>query len=352
MTLSTPLVSVIVPIYQVEAYLEVCVDSILAQTLQDIEVILVDDGSPDGCPAICDAYAAQDSRVKVIHQENLGAGAARNVGLAAAKGEYVIFLDSDDRFEHEMLEKMLARAQNQHADIVICKADSFDESGCRKAMPQQLREKLLRRCGSDAFCPQKEIPQHLFQFAMGWAWDKLYRRNFVVNAGLQFQNLAHTNDAYFVYLSLVQAGVVSVEPSVLVHHRMHDSSISHNTGKSTTSLVDALLAIHGQIQPLHHAAIEKSFYQWAMNMAVWHYRQLSGAAAAELQQSLRNELEPVLRLLDKGAAYYPRKRDWFRYKQCVLEQYTYKEWKIVGIPLLTREVEDGRVSYSFFKRIK
>lgn len=317
MNSTSPAVSVVVPIYKVERWLGQCVDSILAQTLREIEVILVDDGSPDACPAMCDAYAASDARVRVIHQPNKGAGPARNTGLVAARGEYVIFLDADDLYEPQMLERMVARAEKYHADVVICRADALEEDGRTRRMPNQLRLEHLRRCGVAAFCPRLEIPQHLFQFVCGWPWDKLYRREFVKQSGLLFQALPHTNDAYFVYLSLVKAAVVSVEPATLVHHRMHSSSISHNTAADTTSLTTALLAIHEQIVPLGIPALEKSFHHWALNMAVWHYRQLGGEAAAAMQQELRTRLEPALQLLAQGAAYYPRQRDWQRYKLCV-----------------------------------
>ena len=318
MTVSLPAVSVVMPIYKVERYLGLCVEAILAQTLREIEVILVDDGSPDGCPALCDAYAARDSRVRVIHQENQGAGAARNAGLCAAQGRYVIFLDSDDVYHPQMLERMVARAEKYRADVVICLADALEEeTGRTRSMPNQLRRELLKGVDANAFCPLQELPQQLFQLCAGWPWDKLYWREFVLQMGLQFQNLPHTNDAFFVYLSLVRASVVSVEPAVLVQHRMHGASISHNTGRSTTSLADALLAIHEQVLALGNAKLEKSFNHWAMNMAVWHYLQLAGPAAEMFQNSLRREVEPALQLLQKGASYYPRKRDWARYKVCV-----------------------------------
>ena len=99
-----PEISVIVPVYKAEAYLHACIDSILSQTFSDFELILVDDGSPDGCGAICDDYAARDSRVRVIHQKNQGQAAARNHALAAAKGEWVCFVDSDDAVHPQMLE--------------------------------------------------------------------------------------------------------------------------------------------------------------------------------------------------------------------------------------------------------
>lgn len=114
------LVSVIVPVYKAEQYLRLCVESILKQTYRNIEVILVDDGSPDACPRICDEYAAADARVRVIHKENGGAGLAREAGLAEAKGEYVLFADSDDWLDHDMIESCLNTALRDSADCVMC----------------------------------------------------------------------------------------------------------------------------------------------------------------------------------------------------------------------------------------
>ena len=102
-----PLISVIVPVYKVETYLHQCVDSILNQTYRNLEVILVDDGSPDGCPAICDEYAAMDNRVKVIHKKNGGLSDARNAGMAISRGEFLNFVDSDDVLPVDALENML-----------------------------------------------------------------------------------------------------------------------------------------------------------------------------------------------------------------------------------------------------
>ena len=314
---TVPQISVIVPVYNAVLHLLTCLQGICNQTFQDIEIICINDGSTDGTQEVLQKFCDSDVRVRVIHQRNQGAGPARNAGLAAARGKYVIFLDADDLYEPQMLERMLACAEKHHADVVICRADALEENGRRRSMPNQLRMEHLRRCGEDAFCPRLELPQHLFQFVCGWAWDKLYRRDFLLRSGLQFQSLPHTNDAYFVYLSLVKAAVVSVEPTILVHHRLHSGSTSRNTGADTTSLTTALLAIHEQIQPLEIPALEKSFHHWAMNMATWHYLQLSGEAAAALQQDFRTRLEPALQLLAKGAAYYSRKRDWQRYKRCV-----------------------------------
>jgi len=114
------LISVIVPVYKVEPYLRRCLDSILAQTYKNLEIILVDDGSPDNCGAICDEYAAKDDRIVVIHKENGGVSSARNVGLRTASGEWIGWVDSDDWIELDMFEYLLRQAQNTQADISIC----------------------------------------------------------------------------------------------------------------------------------------------------------------------------------------------------------------------------------------
>lgn len=121
--------SIIVPVYNVEPYLRRCIDSILAQTFTDFELILVDDGSPDNCPAICDEYAEKDSRIVVIHKQNGGLSDARNAGLDIARGEYIGFVDSDDFIHPQMYECLINAQAKSNADIVICNSIFVDEEG-------------------------------------------------------------------------------------------------------------------------------------------------------------------------------------------------------------------------------
>lgn len=124
-----PRLSVIVPIYNVEAYLPACIESILGQSLQDLELILIDDGSPDRCGTICDKYAAGDSRVRVIHQTNHGVSSARNAGLRIACGDYYGFVDPDDFVEPEMYEKLISAAEESRAEIAVCGFSYCAEDG-------------------------------------------------------------------------------------------------------------------------------------------------------------------------------------------------------------------------------
>lgn len=114
-----PIISIIVPVYKVEKYLHRCIDSILKQTFTDFDCILIDDGSPDSCPAICDDYAIKDNRIVVVHQKNRGVSAARNAGLDNAQGEWIVFVDSDDWLEPCALEKLYNKQCETNADIVI-----------------------------------------------------------------------------------------------------------------------------------------------------------------------------------------------------------------------------------------
>ena len=137
---NSPEISIIVPVYKVERYLNECIDSILAQTFTDFELILVDDGSPDGCPALCDAAAAKDSRIRVIHKPNGGVSSARNAGLDAVRGNWIGFVDSDDSIDPSYYEKLHRAAVQSGAEIAIGDILYFEADGSLSGY----QEKALR----------------------------------------------------------------------------------------------------------------------------------------------------------------------------------------------------------------
>ena len=166
----SPCVSVIVPVYKVAAYLPRCVDSILAQTWRNLEIILVDDGSPDECGSICDVYAEKDPRIRVIHKENGGLSSARNAGLDTASGEYIGFVDSDDWIEPEMYARMLALMEKYDAKMVC--AGRYDVDG-------RTGERSVGLCPEREECVSGETMAgriFLWDHCDSSAWDKLYRR--------------------------------------------------------------------------------------------------------------------------------------------------------------------------------
>lgn len=176
------LVSVIVPIYKVEDYLERCVDSILAQTYPDLEVILVDDGSPDRCGEICEKYAEQDARVRVVHKENGGLSSARNAGLDIATGEFVLFTDSDDWIEPDMVEVLVAGLTENDADIATCNLRSESTSGVKKARVMNMQQAVLCFPETDYW---KLLQISGSQYSI-FAWNNLYRRDRIESLGLRF----------------------------------------------------------------------------------------------------------------------------------------------------------------------
>ena len=144
-----PTISVVVPVYKVEPYLDRCVESILAQTVTDLEIILVDDGSPDSCPAMCDAWAAREPRIRVIHKPNGGLSSARNAGVDAARGAYIGFVDSDDYILPDMYRRLLAAIREHDAELAICGYAYVDqESGAVDAVEtgkSPLKDEVLSR---------------------------------------------------------------------------------------------------------------------------------------------------------------------------------------------------------------
>ena len=172
-----PKASVIVPVYKVEEYLEKCVQSILAQTERDFELILVDDGSPDRCGALCDSLAQTDSRIRVIHQENQGLGGARNTGIREARGDWLLLVDSDDWIEPKILEKAMEAGLRGEADLVMFAFRTVDEQGRELGV---FREDMPKERGITL----QEHKEALLTAPC--AWNKLYRRSFFQGTGLAY----------------------------------------------------------------------------------------------------------------------------------------------------------------------
>lgn len=214
-----PQISVIVPVYKVEAYIHLCVDSLLSQTFTDYELILVDDGSPDHCGEICDEYATRDSRIHVIHQENGGLSAARNAGLDIAQGDYITFIDSDDVIYDRFLELLFNNAIEKDNDIVVCQYMKFDkelefhidddiEEDCISAI--EACERIYYMDGSNSFS---------FVITCG----KLYRKELFQNIRFPIGRLHE--DQFVTYKLMYAANRVGLIMAPLYGYRMNPDSI-------------------------------------------------------------------------------------------------------------------------------
>ena len=170
-------VSVIVPVYNTGAYLEQCLSGILGQTLKEIEIICVDDGSSDNSVEQIKKLESEDARLCLLTQKNRGGGAARNAGMRHAKGKYLVFLDSDDYFHPEMLEKMYLRCEDAAAQICVCKAKCYHEDlGFETPEPASMREELLPEGGVFNW---KDMPETIFDAFHNWPWNKMFLRSFI-----------------------------------------------------------------------------------------------------------------------------------------------------------------------------
>ena len=215
MNADTIKISVIVPVYKAEEYLERCVDSLLAQTHSNLEVILIDDGSPDGSGAICDAYAARDSRVVVIHQENAGPSAARNAGLERLSGDYVTFADSDDYVDADYCEYLLTLALRHGADMTQCGAWEEDGSAVRVLGPD---EDIVLEAGL------KSMQGRNWHTYGNTIWGKLYRHEIIRSARLD-SRCCIGEDLHFNFQALREAGAIVMGREAKYHYVLTEGSL-------------------------------------------------------------------------------------------------------------------------------
>lgn len=211
-----PHVSIVVPVYNCESYMERSLDSILSQSYSDFELILVNDGSTDGSGALCDRVAEQDGRVRVIHKENGGAGSARNAGMEAATGVYILFPDADDYYEPDMLRTLLEAGERTDADVVLCGYHCFDEKGpCEDVLP---KAQLLE--GREAV---REFFTGLFpQGLVGYPWNKLYKMELINRFGLRFTDMRRFQDGVFNLAYFEHAETCCVLDQALYQYRVNN----------------------------------------------------------------------------------------------------------------------------------
>lgn len=265
-----PELSVVIPIYNAEEHLEQCLESLVSQTLKEIEILCVDDGSTDGSAAILSDYAQRDNRFIVLRQQNRGAGVARNKGLEVARGEYVIFLDADDFFAPDLLKKMYAQAVCSEADIVICNGRAYNtSSGQYRDVANYLRTSLVK--GIPVFS-RRDIPDHILTVTNPVPWNKLFRRGFLLREQLHFQPLQNCNDLYMVLLSLCVAERISSIDEPLVSYRENSGrNLQSRKRAAPLCFIEALEALYDE---LHRRglfeAVEKSFVNMAVRMTAWN----------------------------------------------------------------------------------
>lgn len=212
-----PLISIIVPIFGVEKYLNKCINSIVKQTYTNLEIILVDDGSPDNCPTVCDEWGQRDARICIVHKKNGGLSDARNTGIALANGEYISFVDGDDWLKPEFLETLFNLLEMEKADIAEGGVEYFDEAGkCIRERCYSEKIKTLNKIDALKALVKEE---GLYQTV----WNKLYKRK--VLEGILFKKGKYNEDDFWTYQVFDRAERVVVTSDKLYCYLQRESSI-------------------------------------------------------------------------------------------------------------------------------
>lgn len=233
------MISIIVPIYKTEKYIQKCISSIACQTNKDIEIILVDDGSPDNCPKICDEWAEKDNRIKVIHKDNGGLVSARKAGLETASGEYVGFVDGDDFIEPDMFEKIQTMISKYKPDMVLC--DFYYDFGDKTEESRQLFTKEFynkQNLISDLY-PKMLYSGTFYKFGINpCCWSKVYKKELLEkNLQLVDNRIKMGEDAAFTYPCLLDAKTVCTISKPLYHYIINKNSMTQCYDESLKSIL-------------------------------------------------------------------------------------------------------------------
>ncbi|MCQ2590924.1 MAG: glycosyltransferase [Treponema sp.] len=266
-------VSIVIPFYNEKNYIDQALNSIQIQTLKDIEIICVSDGSTDGSIEIVKKHQQADSRIQLYERPHSSAGAARNYGMEKAVGKYIIFLDGDDYFDSNMLEKLYDKAEKDSSDICI-----FDS----RVLIQETGEIILNQENLNASLLPEKLPFNkdtavaIFNFAIPAPWTKFYNREFIKKSDLQFMDIPKENDIFFVLTSLVLAQSITVLQEKLMTYRKHSGSLQRLQTINRYTFAEALIEIQKRLKKenLYSGNIENSFLNFALGITNYNLEKI------------------------------------------------------------------------------
>ena len=309
-SLSRPKVSVVIAFYNAERYLDQCLYTIAKQSLKEIEIICVNDGSSDNSVAIVKKYIADDFRFSLLETAtNSGAGTARNLGLKNCSGEYLSFLDADDYFEEKMLEKTYQKAKKLDLDVMLFKAQGFDdETGAPINIEWSVRKDLLPQ--TEVFSAS-DIEKDFFHSGIWWAWDKLFKSEHISRNNLKFQEQRTTNDLYFVSAATITAERISYIDDILIYQRQNIStSLSSTRYLSYDCCINALKLVYIFLE--EHKLLERyknDYANYAVSFTLWNLNTIKGDSFFKLFELVESFLKD---LGEVDEFYYPHLRDSYQ----------------------------------------
>ena len=304
-------VSVIIPTFNVEKYVEQCLRSLLEQTFREFEVICVDDGSSDGTIEIIKRIQAEDDRICLIEKEHCGrAGVMRNIGLEEARGEYCLFLDADDFFEKEMIDRVLTKIREDQADICLFDARLYNE----KTKKYKDIDYILQKDYLPEILPfEGRTFPYIFNVTSGCPWSKMFKKSLIDTENIRFMDLPRSNDVYFVFLAMVLAKRITAVRQVFVNYRQSGESLQANNARSPWNWYEALKKLKNDLvrRDLYEKT-ETSFKNLVFGVSIYNLCSLKSAHVfSEVYEKLQKEVFAEFELED------------FRKEQC----YSYNEKK-------------------------
>lgn len=306
-----PLVSIVMPVYNVEPFIEQGMESLLKQTMKHIEIIAVDDGSTDRTLEILKKYEANDKRVHVYSQKNKYAGVARNLGLSKAKGEYIVFLDSDDFFSKDLAKDAYSIAKLHKADIVLFGAKHYNNATGKYADAKWLlNAKLAPKKQPFSY---KDCPNELYSITTPCPWTKMFRRKFILKAGLQYQGLQNSNDLFFTYSALAMAKKIVTLDKVLVNYRVGlTNNIQSGKTKNPLCFYEAYKAWHDKLIELGVMnELKQSYVNVALSGCMYNLNSIKDLDAKKIVfEKLKNEIFEELEVLNYDESYYYSKKNY------------------------------------------
>jgi len=285
-------VSIIVPVYNVEKYFDECINSILNQTYENLEIIIVDDGSTDSCGRKADEFAGTDGRIKVFHKENSGPALARNLGLKHATGDYICFIDSDDHYEPDFVEKMLGALFKENADMVFC---NFFASYIDREEPV----KKLLEIGAEKEFPSDEYMRWVYGYSgtFCFIWNKIYKKE--VFRDIEFRDMLGEDGQIILYI-IDNCKKIYYLPDILYHYRRRKSSVVNT--KQESMLEDEMWWIKDHMDRLESTG-RQGLYDLAQKLYI---RKIFEKYHFCTRKTRREKLKPIIKEEMKRFMHNPR----------------------------------------------
>ena len=334
-----PKVSVIMPVYNAQNFLNDAIKSVLAQSMKALELICVDDGSTDGSLDILQYYASHDKRVTVLQQKHEFAGAARNKGIHIAQGAYITFLDSDDLMLPDALKNLCQAIETENADVAISKARYFSVNP-KKSFPADwvYNSKIIAEV--NGVISLQTCPKYLFQISSGEPWSKIFRRDFILQKHILFPALPRSEDVYFVFLAYSLANkITSLEKETILYRILPGSGLEANKDKFPTAPCQSRILLCKKLIDLGlYSQVKQSYVNNAISGFLYNMSTFSsGEAFAQLYSEFIEQVVPTLGINFKNPNYFFNKQHYDYMKELIDDggylNHLYKYYRLYVHPL-------------------